>query len=107
MTILDDINYYGNGKFEFVDDYSREYFVSAHKTITRCKLWDWLRNYTPNPDRGFMYSQNVPELEYLNSELMKDPINQGHSGSSYGITMRNMEYIAKNGYEVFKMSFYD
>jgi hypothetical protein len=53
-----------------------------------------------------MFTQGVPELERLNEELFKDPVSSGHSGASYGITMRNMEYIAKNGYEIFKMTFY-
>jgi len=98
--------YYGNGTFEFADEYSREYLISAHKIITRCELWNWLRNFNPEPNRGFMFTQGVPELERLNEELFKDPVSSGHSGASYGITMRNMEYIAKNGYDVFKMTFY-
>jgi hypothetical protein len=72
-----DPEYFGNGEFEFVDNYSREYFVSAHKIVTR-----------------------------LDEEMYKDPVSSGHSGSSYGITMRNMEYIAKNGYNAFKNHFY-
>jgi hypothetical protein len=34
---------------------------------------------------------------------MKDPVNDGHSGASYGCTMRVMEYIAKNGYDSLKL----
>ena len=39
--------YFGNGEFEFVDNYSREYLASAHKIVTRLELWNWLRNFTP------------------------------------------------------------
>jgi hypothetical protein len=97
--------YFGDGEFEFTDDWSRSYFQSAHKAITRCELWDWLRNFEPEKDKGFMFTRDVPELDRLREELAKDPINGGHSGASYSITMRNMEYIAKNGYNAFKNSF--
>ena len=103
-----DPEYFGNGEFEFVfvNNYSREYLVSAHKIVTRLELWNWLRNFTPKEGNGFMFTQGVPELDRLNEEIYKDPVSSGHSGSSYGITMRNMEYIAKNGYHAFKTQFY-
>ena len=53
-----------------------------------------------------MFTTGVPQLDRLRKELAKDPVNDGHSGSSYAITMRNMEYIAKNGYTAFKSKFY-
>jgi hypothetical protein len=97
-----DSEYFGDGEFEFVDAHSQLYFKSAHQTISRCELWNWMRNFEPQEGRGFMFSEGVPELERLNDELFKDPVNSGHSGASYGITMRNMEYIAKNGYSAYK-----
>ena len=103
-----DPEYFGNGEFEFVfvNNYSREYLVSAHKIVTRLELWNWLRNFTPKEGNGFMFTQGVPELDRLNEEMYKDPVSSGHSGLSYGITMRNIEYIAKNGYHAFKSQFY-
>jgi len=94
--------FFGNGEFEFADNWSRPYFKSAHQAISRCELWNWLRNYEPEEGKGFMFARNVPELDKLSEEMNKDPINDGHSGASYGCTMRNMEYIAKHGYEAFK-----
>ncbi len=94
--------FFGDGEFEFASDFSRPYFQSAHKAITRCELWNWLQKYEPEEDKGFMFTRDVPELDRLNKEMQKDPVNGGHSGSSYAITMRNMEFIAKNGYEEFK-----
>jgi hypothetical protein len=100
-------NFEGDGQFEFVNDFSRAYFISAHKTITYCELWGWLKNFEPDPERGFMFTQGVPELDRIKQTLFKDPVNHGHSGASYAITMRNMSFIAKNGYEAFrnKMTF--
>ena len=37
--------------------------------------------------------------------MHKDPYNGNHSGSSYGSIMRDMEYIAKNGYDSFAQGF--
>jgi len=92
----------GDAGFEFADEWSRPYLKSAHQAISRCELWNWLQVYKPKEDRGFMFSRNVPELDRLNEEMMKDPVNGGHSGASYACTMRNMEFIAKNGYNEFK-----
>lgn len=94
-----------NGGFEFADNWSRPYYKSAHQAISRCELWNWLQTYKPEEGRGFMFATNVPELDRLNEEMEKDPVNGGHSGASYGCTMRSMEFIAKNGYQAFKKEF--
>jgi len=97
--------YFGDGEFEFAKSWDLPYLKSAHKAITTCELWDWLKNFEPQEDRGFMFSKDVPELDRLNEEMYKDPVNGGHSGASYGCTMRCMEYIAKHGYQAFKESY--
>ena len=96
------IEYFGDGKFEFASEWSRPYFKSAHRAISQCELWNWLRNFEPEEDKGFMFARGVPELERLGEKMAEDPVNGGHSGSSYACTMRNMEFIAKNGYAKFK-----
>jgi hypothetical protein len=95
----------GDAGFEFSDDWSRPYYKSAHQAISRCELWNWLKNYKPNHEKGFMFTRNVPELDRLSKEMLKDPVNDGHSGSSYACTMRSMEFIAKHGYLAFKASY--
>jgi hypothetical protein len=92
------MNYFGDGKFCFIDEYLRPYLENAHWAITQCELWDWLRRYSPPDGKGFMFS-TTPELERINKKMFEQDIAGGHSGSSYGCTMRAMEYIAKNGYE--------
>lgn len=95
--------YFGDGEFnfDFVSSYSQLYYKSAHKAITNCEMWNWLRNYQVDENRGFMFTQGVPELTRISEEMAKDSVNDGHSGASYGCTMRSMEYIAKNGYDDF------
>jgi hypothetical protein len=95
--------YFGDGEFnfDFVSSHSQLYFKSAHKAITNCEMWNWLRNFQVDENRGFMFTQGVPELSRISEEMAKDPVNEGHSGASYGCTMRSMDYIAKNGYDAF------
>lgn len=45
------------------------------------------------------------EIDLLRSELSKDRVNSYHSGASYGFVLRQMEYIAKNGYEMYKTEY--
>ena len=97
--------HYGNGEFDFVrDEYIKELLKSAHNAISLCELWNWMRNYEPPPNKGFMWSK-TPELNRINQQLWKDPININHSGNSYGFVMREMECIAKNGYNVYKNAY--
>jgi hypothetical protein len=97
-----DITYYGlniANKFAFIEDkYSREYLQSAHQAITSCELWDWLRDYNTN---AFMWDRS-PEVMRIREKMCKDPINGYHSGASYGWTMRQMESVAKIGYDAYK-----
>ena len=103
-NIMDEM-YYGNGEFEFIkSEFERKCLKSAHKAISTCELWEWLRLYIPQDNIGFMWS-STPELDKLNQELWKDPINECHSGSSHGMMMRTMDYIAKNGYSQYKQNF--
>ncbi len=95
--------YYGNGEFDFIHNTSTKAFLkSAHKAISICELWDWLRIY--EPPRGFMFD-NSKEIKQNNDQMYKDPINGLHSGSSYGGIMREIEFIAKNGYNQFKNNY--
>jgi len=69
----------------------RELLTDAHQAITACDLWDWMKTYTP--DKGFMFSSH-PNLDRINAAMKYT----GHSGTSYGWTMRTMENIAKLGW---------
>ena len=70
----------------------RELLTDAHQAITECDLWDWMKTYTP--DKGFVFSSH-PNLDRINAAMKYT----GHSGTSYGWTMRTMENIAKLGWD--------
>jgi hypothetical protein len=56
-------------------------------------VWTYLSKYSPPSDRGFMFSYGDDRIV----TLVGDNMETGHSGASMGWTMRNIEFIAKNG----------
>jgi hypothetical protein len=72
----------------------REMLSDAYQAITTCDLWDWMKTYTPDKDKGFVFSSH-PNLDRINAAMK----NKAHSGGSYGWTMRTMENIAKLGWD--------
>ena len=56
-------------------------------------VWKHLSQYSTPSDRGFMFSYGDDRIVTLVGDNMKT----GHSGASMGWTMRNIEFIAKNG----------
>ena len=78
---------------QIYEDYEVEMLQDAHDTITRLGLWDWLKNFKPRPNEGFMFASDI-ELAEISTALHY----QGHSGASFGWTMREMHNIAQNGW---------
>ena len=56
-------------------------------------VWTYLSKYSPPADRGFQFSYGDDRIV----TLVGDHMENGHSGTSIGWTMRNIEFIAKNG----------
>lgn len=56
-------------------------------------VWKYLSEYSPPANRGFLFSAGDNEIV----TLVQDQMEIGHSGCSMGWTMRNIEFIAKNG----------
>ncbi len=65
----------------------------AYKAVTSANMWSYLANYN---FPSFMYKSPF-EINRIDSLMKYD----GHSGSSYGWTMRSMETIAKRGWAAF------
>lgn len=59
--------------------------------------WEFLRTYTPPEDQGFMFSLPTGKRKEIDEAISNRY--GGHSGSSYGMTMRVLEYIAKQGWD--------
>ncbi len=91
--------------FDFIDCYmTRQCMINGCWAMDQSGLWEWLKNYEVNPSNGFMFALD-PELITIGNimESTGAPIRVSHSGASFGLTMRNLHYIAKNSFEEYKM----
>ena len=59
--------------------------------------WEYLKTYDPPADQGFMFSEPIGLRKQIDAEIEKRY--GGHSGASYGMTMRVLERIAKEGWD--------
>jgi hypothetical protein len=95
--------------FDFIDDEAtRHCMKNGCWAMNESGLWDWLRNYTVNPSKGFMFADD-PEITIIVKIMERNdaPIPIGHSGASFGFTMRNLYYVAKNGVEGYKTLYFE
>lgn len=95
---------YNRGDFSFLPKKNSSEILmlnDAFQAMERVEgSWDYLkRPDVPEKNDGFMFSKD-PFISKISSEVDKDGA-IGHSGSSYGWTMRQIEYIAKNGWDAF------
>lgn len=67
--------------------------MNMYDAITKLELWNWLERFTPDPNKGYMFTI-TPEIQ----EIAKQTDEMGHSGSSFAFCMRHMEKIAKVGW---------
>ena len=86
-------------RFNFIQDSTfKTCLEDAYDAVDEMELWEYLQN---NLFHSFAY-YNGPDVQ-LHFELLKKADRRNlHSGASYGITMRNIEQIAKNGFDQWK-----
>ena len=82
--------------YNIYDSNNRIMLKNAHWAITMAEGWDCIRNFN---DQSFMFSKDEM-IGKINKNMVSLGYD-GHSGGSYGWTMRCMEYLAKNGKEAF------
>jgi len=76
--------------------------IKAYDSINKINKWLFLKNYEPNPELGFIFDENE-EINYIKRKIIDD--NELHSGISLALTMRHMDFIAKNGFSEYKELF--
>ena len=87
---------YQPGDFSFLcDESSRRYAKDTYEAVTKAEAWDLLKE-DPG-EGGFMYSTN----EHYKSIQSKMELINDHSGASYGWCMRQVQYIATNGWDAY------
>jgi len=84
--------------YSFIKDArTRYYIVDALAAIYDTEgAVEFLKSSNPQSDNGYMYSDH-PILNKISSKMDK-----GHSGASFGITIRYTVYIIQFGYDKFK-----
>ena len=87
--------------FEFITSTSdRRMYETAFNAITQLELWPYMRNFQ---GASFMFSDS-PEVDRI-YEKIENLGYAGHSGASFGFTMRTMEFIAKHGLQRFEQDY--
>jgi hypothetical protein len=85
--------------FNYVNDTScREMLLNAYQAIQLTETWDFMKNDI----YSYMWDKN-PEIRIISNKMSELGYNC-HSGSSFGWTMREMQFIAQNGLEAHKES---
>jgi hypothetical protein len=69
---------------------------NAYTAISLTEMWDYMKK---NSD-SYMFSTDK-EIKII-SDKIEELGYHGHSGASFGITMRNMQFIALHGMEEHK-----
>ena len=72
----------------------REMLDDAYKAVSVSESWDAMKQEPSGG--GFMFSEDA-WISQINRHIKYD----GHSGSSYGWTMRQMQFIALNGWDAY------
>ena len=101
MTHIVDTNI-THAEFNIIpDEHSRFMLKNAHQAITLTESWGYMRTFSSNQSFMFSNSPTISTITKKMSQLGYD----GHSGSSFGWTMRQMEFLAKNGKQAFLRQF--
>jgi hypothetical protein len=88
------------GKFDYVNDWDREMLSNAWQAITLTENWDFMKSDI----ESFMWSED-PRVNIISAKMVELGYN-GHSGTSFGYTMRRMQYIAQNGEQKFREEYF-
>jgi hypothetical protein len=89
--------------FSFIKDVdSRNNILNAYNAVTKCNAWEFLKKFKPEDVDGCLYCSH-PQIYKIYETMEKcTPKISNHSGSSFSWTMREIQKIAKIGYEKYK-----
>ena len=83
--------------FSYVkDDFERKVLEETVEIISNIEGgWEFFKEFQPPPHKGFMLSEHPILTKISNAAEARG---HGHSGASWGMTLRTMERIAKCGW---------
>lgn len=80
--------------FDYVDDKNKQRMLkNAYQAINLTAMWDYMKKDIKN----FMYNDDY-QINIITEKMSELGYNE-HSGSSFGETMRHMQFIAEHGLE--------
>ena len=104
MSQLNSYIPYSSDMFDFITcSMTKSCMLNGVWAMNHTNMWNWLRDFEPLSSNGFMFSSDK-ELNIIGKimESSEAPEQVGHSGASFGLTMRNLKYIANNGLDVYR-----
>ena len=94
---VDEETFFVPGEFKYIKNRnSREMIQNAYQAVNQTETWSFVKRDI----ESFSFS-NAPEIQRISYKMVQLGYD-GHSGCSFGWTMRQMQFIAKNGEEKFK-----
>jgi len=85
---------------EFLGEYERGEIEDGIRAVDAVEGgWEFLREYEVHPMKGFMFADPQPILDQIGTKMCV-----GHSGASYGRTMRSLQFIAKYGVREYRVA---
>ena len=89
---------YARGDFSFISRANeRSMLEDGFQAVETTETWEELK--ADPGEGGFMYSPAAASINRRISGAMA--LKDTHSGLSYGWTLRNMQYIAQNGWDAY------
>jgi hypothetical protein len=89
--------------FSFIKDgMTRRNMENGYVAVSQLELWEWFKNYTLREGEGFMFNDH-PNVTKIGNKMHELPDSPGHSGFSFGFTMRHLHYVAQNGLDQYKI----
>ena len=80
------------GNFDYIkSENDREMIENAYRAVNQLELWDFMKKDC----ESYMMS-NCQEIKRIGNKMIELGYD-GHSGFSFGWTMRQIQYIAKHG----------
>jgi hypothetical protein len=90
--------------FSFIKDTtSRNNILNAYNAVTKCDAWEFLKKFNPEDVGGCMYCSHPKIYKIYEAMETCTPKISNHSGYSFSRTMTDIQKIAKEGYEKYKI----
>lgn len=75
----------------------RLHLLLMANSITELGYWEFFKNESPPEDEGYIF-WNDPKINELNRTCAKSR----HSGATFGMACRHMQFIAQNGFDAYR-----